>query len=117
MGTKLIYSTEQIIQALKDTNGLISLAAKCLGCVPQTIYNRAARTQSIRQAIKNSRNELVDFAELALRSSVIAQESWAVQFTLKTLGKDRGYVERHELTGEDGKPISIQTVGFDTNKV
>jgi len=35
------YKTDAIIKALKATNGLVSLAARRLGCVPQTIYTRA----------------------------------------------------------------------------
>jgi hypothetical protein len=32
-------------------------------------------------------------------------EPWAVCFTLKCLGKDRGYVERQERTGAGGQPL------------
>lgn len=107
MAGKAEFSSEQIIQALRDTNGLVSLAAKKLGCVPQTIYNRAKKSQTIQQAIDESREELVDYAELALRSALLSKEPWAVQFTLKTLGKSRGYVERQEHTGADGDGIKI----------
>jgi hypothetical protein len=34
---------------------------------------------------------------------VLAKEAWAVCFTLKTIGKGRGYVERNEVTGANGK--------------
>lgn len=31
-------------------------------------------------------------------------------FYLKTIGKKRGYIERHEVTGADGAPIQIEYV-------
>jgi hypothetical protein len=102
------YTSDQIIQALKDTNGLVSLAAKRLKCSPQTIYNRAKEVQSVQRAIEEARDELVDYAELALRSAVIGKEPWAVQFALKTLGKSRGYIERQELTGAGGGPVASE---------
>ena len=97
-------ATESIIDALKATNGLVSLAARRLGCSPEAIYKRAKQTQSIQQAIDGSRVELVDHAELALRRAILQGEPWAVALTLKTLGKSRGYVERQEVTGADGGP-------------
>jgi len=90
------YATEDMIAALKATNGLISLAAKRLGCTPQTIYTRARKVQRVRETIDDSRDELVDYSEMALRRAILAGEPWAVALTLKTLGKDRGYVERQE---------------------
>ena len=30
---------------------------------------------------------------------------WAVLFTLRTLGKDQGFSERYEVTGQAGGPI------------
>jgi len=95
MGDK--YKTDEIINAIEATNGMVYLAAKKLGCTPQTIYNRARKTNSIRQAIDNARAIMLDFAEQKLRQSIINGDPWAVQFILKTLGKNRGYVERQEL--------------------
>lgn len=110
------YSTEAIIRALQATNGLISLAAKTLGCTPQTIYNRANTTKSVQEAIELARLELVDQAELALRAAVLGREPWAVALVLKTLGKNRGFVERTELTGKDGEPVKLEVTGDDLNQ-
>jgi transposase-like protein len=101
------YTTEEIIKSLRSTNGLVSLAARQLGCTTQTIYLRARNTASVQQAIEDSRAELVDHAELALRAAILGRESWAVALTLRTLGRNRGYVERQEVTGSGGGPIEI----------
>src|SRR3990172_12909875 len=102
MAGKQRYTNQQIIQALHETNGLISLAAKKLGCVHQTIYNRIAKVKSVKAVVDEARGELVDYAKLALRSALLDKEPWAVTFTLKTLGKDEGFTERQELTGAGG---------------
>jgi hypothetical protein len=91
-----VYTNEKIIAALKETKGLVFLAAKRLGCSPQTIYNRSQRSPDVANVIKNERGEVVDTAELTLYNAILAGEPWAIQLTLKTLGKDRGYVERTE---------------------
>jgi len=102
------YTTEQIINALKATNGLISLAARRLGCSKVTIYNRAKKVQSVADVIEDARDEMVDLAELALRKSVLNGEPWSVAMVLKTLGKSRGYVERQEVTGADGGAVVVK---------
>ena len=54
-------------------------------------------------------------AVTSLKRAVINGEAWAVCFTLKTLGKSRGYVERvqQEISGRDGQAIEIKPTVFD----
>jgi hypothetical protein len=54
-----------------------------------------------------------DNAESALYSAVLGGEAWAVCFYLKTQAKDRGYVERQEMTGKDGGAIQQEHAGKD----
>ena len=91
------YPTTVIVEALRDADGLISVAAKRLGCSTSTIYRRAERVPTVRQVIDDARSELVDKAEAALRAAVENGAPWAVALVLRTLGKGRGYVERQEL--------------------
>lgn len=100
---------EQVVEALNLKNGLISLAAKHLKVSPQAIYKWRDKDLEVRQAIQDARSEIVDAAEHGLRGAVIKGEAWAVCFALKTLGKDRGYVERIEQTGKNGEPASTST--------
>ena len=101
------YTTEQIIKALQETNGMVYIAARRLGCTPQTIHNHANKTKAVRDAIEDSRGEVIDAAELKLKQAVMNGESWAVAFTLKTIGKTRGYVERQEVSTPDGQPLKV----------
>jgi hypothetical protein len=94
------YPTEDIIKALKNVDGLVSLAAKNLGCSTDTIYKRARRVKAVQQVIDGCRAALVDEAEKALRAAVVGGEAWAVALTLKTLGKERGYIERQEIVNK-----------------
>lgn len=73
------------------------MAARSLGCNPATIYKRMQRNPEIEQAIKDKREEFIDSAETALKQAVGGGEAWAVCFTLKTIGRQRGYYERQEV--------------------
>jgi hypothetical protein len=100
---RVLYSDAKIIAALKATNGGAYLAASRLGCEPSTIYRRADKNPKVQAVMDTMRGELVDLAEAALKKAVAEREGWAVCFTLKTQGKQRGYVERqeHEVTIRD----------------
>ncbi len=90
-----------VIEALHNTKG------EDLGCSAMTIYRRAEKVQAVRDTIDNYRGKLVDKAELKLEQAVLAGEPWAIQMTLKTIGKSRGYVERQEVTGAEGGAIVV----------
>jgi 3'-phosphoadenosine 5'-phosphosulfate sulfotransferase len=92
------YTTEQIVDALRQTHGLISKAAERLNCSTSTIYERKLGSKAIQQAIDECRDEIIDYAELALRSAVLERQPWAVALVLRTIGRKRGYYESHEVT-------------------
>ena len=106
------YTQAQIIDALRETKGMVYLAAKRLGCEAQTIYNYRDRYPAVRAEMEQQDGEVDDAAEMKLYQAIIAGEPWAVQFRLRTKGKGRGYVERvqQEVSGPDGGPIQTEHV-------
>lgn len=91
------YNAERVIQAIHDTKGLVSLAAQRLGCDPKTVRSYVHRYPTVAAALKEERESMTDIAELSLYNKIQSGEGWAVCFYLKTQGRHRGYIERHEL--------------------
>jgi hypothetical protein len=72
------------------------------------------RWPDLRVLAKDRREFTIDKAEDKLEEAVDAGEGWAIKFTLATVGKRRGYVERQEHTGADGGPmVTEHTVPLD----
>lgn len=105
------YTAEQMITAIQLSKGLVSYAARKLGCHPDTVRTYAKRYASVRDALNEARYAMTDTAELSLFDQVVKGEAWAVQFYLKTQGKNRGYVERQEITGTDGGAVVVKVLG------
>src|SRR3989304_4110346 len=101
------FTAERVTQATRETRGLVSLAARRLGCAPKTVYVYIHRYPSVRQALQEEREAMTGLAELALYNKSQQGEGWAVCFYLKTQGRDRGYIERHEVTGKHGGNFSF----------
>lgn len=110
MGRPSVYSTEEIIAALKQTKGMVYLAAELVGCDADTIYYRAKHEQPIANAIKSQRGKVVDTSEQKLFTAMEANEPWAIQMILKMLGKDRGYVEKMELDSTTKSTLEVTEV-------
>ena len=51
--------------------------------------------------------------ELELYEAVLAGQPWAICLLLKNKGKDRGYTERQEHTGDAGQTVTIRVVSED----
>ena len=102
-------SLDEIEQALRDTKGMVSVAAKKLGFTRAALYERIQRSDRLKEVVGDEREAMTDTAELALHRAIVNGEAWATCFYLKTQGKSRGYVERQELTGANGGPIATTT--------
>lgn len=97
----------RIIEALKECNGLLTLAARKAGVTYRTIKRYADEYPTVAEAYKESKETMLDVAEGKLYQAIGKGESWAICFYLKTQGKQRGYVERQEFTGKDGNPLQM----------
>ena len=106
------YKTAEIVDALKATGGMVYMAARKLGCDPSTINIRAKKSPEIQAAIDNARGDMLDMAEHELKKAVRGGDMTAIIFTLKTIGKGRGYVERVEQTGANGGAIEIKATDY-----
>ena len=106
----------RMLEAVKKNGGAVYLAARELGCAPNTIYNRMKKTPALKQAVEDARGEVVDYAEQKLRLAILNGEPWAIAMVLKTLGKSRGYVERQEVTGANGGAIIVDWDSIDNNQ-
>jgi len=102
------FTQAQVIKALRASKGMMYVAARALNCAATTIYNYASRYPAIQAVIDQERGIMVDTAELALWAAVQKQQPWAVSLVLKTIGKNRGYIERQEIAGADGGDIRIK---------
>jgi hypothetical protein len=80
------YSVGEVVEALEQSNGLITQAAARLGCSRGTIHNYAARYPTVAETLKWKRLELIDAAMSALIDAVERGETWAILFTLRTFG-------------------------------
>lgn len=93
---------------------MVYVAARTLGCAPDTIKSRLSKSANLRAIREQAEGLTLDLTERVLERSALNGDPWAVQFMLKTKGKNRGYVERQEVAGADGNDIKIRVV-YDTD--
>lgn len=110
-------SDSQFFSILRENAGLFARTATAIREKYGITYSR----QAVRQRAKDNQEELDDIEEEGLDNAesgmidLLNSENEdikfkACQFVLKTKGKKRGYIERQEITGTDGKdliPINI----------
>jgi len=96
----MAYSKKNIIKAIKDAKGIISVAADALGCKRQTVYNHINKDEDVKRAKEEAREKTIDVAENALFNLISNPEHKdhykAVRYYLTTQGKSRGYNDSNE---------------------
>jgi hypothetical protein len=105
-------SAERVTEKLRELHGNMSAVARSFGVTRQAVQHFIRCRPSLQAILHECRETMKDNAESVLYRAVLAGEPWAVCFYLKTQAKDRGYVERQEVTGHEGGPIRevVETV-------
>lgn len=103
------FKPEKVIEALKATRGMVALAAEKLECDRNTIYNYIEQYPEIREVVDAQRDKVIDIAELKLEEAVRNGQPWAIAFTLKTIGKKRGYTEKEDDNAREGQQTTEPT--------
>lgn len=113
----MLYTDEEIIEALDKTGGIQSQAAALIGCNRDTIRDRADKTPEIQAAIDRGLDDLSDKAQAVIREAVESSEDEKIKtdtakWVLARLRKGV-WSERQEVTGADGAPVFSVTVQRD----
>ena len=97
------FTEEQVAQAVMEAGGILTTAARRLGCASCTVYEYIERFPALKHVLTEARESSVDLAESKLIEAIKNGNLTAIIFFLKTQGKSRGYTERSEpgLTTDD----------------
>lgn len=108
-------SDKEFWSALTEAHGLYQRAARIIAekygfeYTRQSTRERAERQPERLTAIVESTLDIAEGKLIELFESKIERVRLnAIQFYLKSKGKGRGYVERSEVTGADGKSVNEQ---------
>nr|DAP11675.1 MAG TPA: Terminase small subunit [Caudoviricetes sp.] len=93
------------LKAFAQSRGIIAPACRAIAMTRQSYYNWLENDPAFAEEVEAIRQEQIDTVESALLKKIDVGDTTAVIFYLKTKGKERGYSERTELTGRDGKDL------------
>ena len=110
------FSAKQVAEAITQTRGFITYTARHLGCDRGTVYNYINQFSVCRQAFNDTRENMLDTAEMRLWEKINAGDTTAIIFTLKTIGKARGYIERHDIGLALSPEVQAMTQQLGINK-
>jgi hypothetical protein len=95
---------EEILEALEECEGSLTDCAAYLGVSYYGLKKLRAQRPSLKAEIKLMqeafREELLEMAESGIRECLEAKAPWALCYTSKCLGKDRGWIERPQKATE-----------------
>jgi hypothetical protein len=91
----------QIVAAIKQCQGKVTLAAQRLGIAPNEIRALADAHPEIKAAIEEALSRFQETAELAFERAVINGETWAVREAIKRMGRSRS----SRVSATQSKPI------------
>lgn len=87
-------TNDEIKEALTKAAGNIALTAKILTVSKTWLYNKINSSQPLLDHLKELRSDIVDEAEIALRNRIRNGDTTAIIYTLKTMGKERGWGQK-----------------------
>ena len=107
------FEDDEIAEAIRASFGLLGVAARTLSRIDKThtisrqaIEKRVNASPELQEVVRQSIEAMTDFAENKLYELIKEGDKTAIIFYLKCKAKNRGYVERQEMTGKDGQPLS-----------
>ena len=100
----------EMVEAMIKYMGVVTTAARSIDIPRSTYYDWMETDSEFKQRILDLREIKKDFVESKLLKLVEDGDTAATIFSAKTLLKDRGYVERQEVTPVDSDGNSIQPI-------
>jgi hypothetical protein len=99
------HNKKEYLEALEKSLGVKTTACKVTGIGRTTVYDWIKDDQEFRNAVKEIEQVALDFVESKLFEQIRGNNTSSTIFYLKTKGKNRGYIERQEITGAEGERL------------
>ena len=90
-------TTEEVESNLRNLAGNFAAVARALGVTRQAVSNFVKHRPTLQAVASECRETFVDNVESAIYKEALNGNVTAQIFILKTLGKERGYVERRQI--------------------
>lgn len=103
-----------VLESLEKSLGIVTTAVKQVGIARSTFYEWM-KDEDFKKRVDDIQNIALDFAESQLHKQIRDGNTSATIFYLKTKGKNRGYIERQEISGPDGYPSEVKLNIIKTN--
>jgi len=100
-------TAEKMIAAIEEAKGFVSKACDILHCSRQHWYKKLKEYPTVQAKVDEIREKRTDYVESKMMKLIDDLNPTMIIFYLKTQAKDRGYVDRHEVTGADGGAINV----------
>src|SRR5688572_21643883 len=103
----ITQSAEQVATQLKASQGNVSDAAGKLNTSRRVLHQYINEHPTVKAALADIRESTKDRAETMLQTRMNHSDTLLI-FYLKTQARDRGYVERQEISGPNSSDISVK---------
>ncbi len=100
-------TVEQVEQALIANGGWITKTAQALGVSTQAVSKRVKGSERLQKVVEDVKAKYLDLAESKLIQKINDGDLGAICFYLKCQGKERGYVEKHQLEASGNISVSL----------
>lgn len=92
---------------MESTLGNITASCKAANIARSTYYEWMEKDPKFAAAVNELAEANIDFAESCLKQQIKDGNTTATIFYLKTKGKARGYIETHEIIGNQDAPVTL----------
>ena len=99
-------SKKAIIEAIKDSGGIMSTIARRLGVTWHTADSWIRESGELMEALQDEKETILDMAESTLFKKIKEGDEQSAKWYLSKVGKQRGYGDSLALEGGD-IPVSI----------
>lgn len=105
---------DNLVTVLSGNGSNVQDACSSVGISRETFYKHKKEDKAFADRVDSLREIVLDNVETALYKTALEGNVTACIFILKTIGKDRGYIERHEFehSGNKKKPIVVKNDKF-----
>jgi len=107
MGKPEQYTAKDFLDAIPGSGGIITTIARRVGCAWHTAAKYIDKYVTVRRAVDDEHETMLDIVEGAAFKQARDGDGPMIRYILSTKGKERGYTERHEVTGDRGGPVEV----------